>query len=588
MEDMPTDQFALVSPHRTENDLGLQTVDDEANAGLSTAVGARAAAVSPAVKSPPRSALSEAASDGAASSSASPLPPLAEPTPSGITLADYQSTGRVTRNRTRAAEGKEIRKPRYNFKANAQNPNAPEKPRWYNQTYLLFLALRKAGQPLPRGKLIPMALQLDMELSHARGLPPLFGGKTPQNTASGILTENRDQLFVSFIPEGQKHVYFKLSYEPGNFHTALEAYNSWNDTLINIDWPYLFSKNRPAYEAMLRRKELIVSPSRSSTPAAVTDNKREDDSTESKPPVKPLVFDAVKDVASMCHEGADLKAELVEGTADLANSPKRKREDDEATGDDLFKKVCKLEPSVEEGEELQTGLAGAPALPLVPLDPPLEEKHVKTLKALERTKAIRLADVKDPELVFTNADDDVIPTSLRDILEVKESTIPNSGRGVFAKWFLPANTEVGFYFGIPMTEDEFDSLKGNLGVSNAYAHRYRLTVIDGTDEEGQPYPVDNPHFYCPFHFMNENPAHANMVFYAGPLVNQIICMTTKDIHPGEELFVNYGTAVERHWAGPPDSRISSRSTPDPQKKTPGAHAKKKAAAAKGKRKKSNK
>ncbi|KAI8593479.1 hypothetical protein BDZ88DRAFT_391005 [Geranomyces variabilis] len=537
---MPTDQFAPVSPHRTENDLCLQTVDDGAFASLPTAVGVRtAAAVSPAVKSPPHSALSEAASDGAASSSASPLPPLAEPTPSGITLADYQSTGRVTRNRTRAAEGKEIRKPRYNFKANAQNPNAPEKPRWYNQTYLLFLALRKAGQPLPRGKLIPMALQLDMELSHARGLPPLFGGKTPQNTASGILTENRDQLFVSFIPEGQKHVYFKLSYEPGNFHTALETYNSWNDTLINIDWPYLFSKNRPAYEAM-------------------------------------------------------------------------KREDDEATGGDFSKKVCKLEPAVEEREEVQTGLAGAPALPLVPLDPPLEEKHVKTLKALERTKAIRLADVKDPELVFTNADDDVIPTSLRDILEVKESTvnfwrccwviclysvltsflrrfqIPNSGRGVFAKWFLPANTEVGFYFGIPMTEDEFDSLKGNLGVSNAYAHRYRLTVIDGTDDEGQPYPVDNPHFYCPFHFMNENPGHANMVFYAGPLVNQIICMTTKDIQPGEELFVNYGTAVERHWAGPPDSRISSRSTPDPQKKTSGAHTKKKAAAAKGKRKKSNK
>ncbi|KAJ3179884.1 hypothetical protein HDU87_002452 [Geranomyces variabilis] len=581
--DMSTDQLAPGSPHRTEQDLGLQAVVHGETVVSSTAMGARAAAVSPAVKSPTPSALSEAASDGATSSSASPLPPLAEASPSGITMADYQSTGRVTRNRTRAAEGREIRKPRYNFKANAQNPNAPEKPRWYNQTYLLFLALRKAGQPLPRGKLIPMALQLDMELSHARGLPPLFGGKTPQNTASGILTENRDQLFVSFIPEGQKHVYFKLSYEPGNFNTALEAYNNWNDTLINIDWPYLFSKNRPAYEATLRRKELIVSPSRSSTPAPVPDFKPEDDLAESNPPIMPLVFD-VKGEASMDLEGADLKAEPVESTSHLSSSPKRKREDDEATRDGSLTKTCKLEPSVDEREELQTGLAGAQALPLVPLDPPLEAKHVKTLKALERTKAIRLADVKDPELVFTNADDDVIPTSLRDILEVKESTIPNSGRGVFAKWFLPANTEVGFYFGIPMTEDEFDSLKGNLGVSNAYAHRYRLTVIDGTDDEGQPYPVDNPHFYCPFHFMNENPGHANMVFYAGPLVNQIICMTTKDIQPGEELFVNYGTAVERHWPGPVDSRTSSRSTPDPQKKTSGPRK----AAVKGKRKKSNK
>ncbi|KAJ3154539.1 Histone-lysine N-methyltransferase setd7 [Geranomyces michiganensis] len=555
------------------------------------------------------SAPAETAANGVAPSpSSSPLPLLAEPSPSGVTLADYQSTGRVTRNRTRAAEGKEIRKPRYNFKANAPNPNAPEKPRWYNQTYLLFLALRKAGEPLPRGKLIPMALQLDMELSRERGLPPLFGGKvrdirlnywgvpmavyesrrltkqpvrqTPQNTASGILTENRDQLFVSFKPEGQKHVYFKLSYEPGNFSTALEAYNRWNDTLIQVDWPYLFSKNRPAYEAMLRGKKLIASPSRSSTPTAATNgDEPEEQSTDGRSPVKALAFEDVKDEASRSLQGSDLASQPAEDMAALANSPKRKREVDENTDDESQKKVMKSEPTKIDQEACSTGHSGTQALPLVPLDALPDEKQVKALEALERTKVIRLADANDPELIFTNADDDDIPKSLRDILEVKESTIPNAGRGVFAKRFIPAITEVGFYFGVPMTEDEFDSLKGTVGVSNAYAHRYRLTVIDGTNDEGQPYPVDNPHFYCPFHFVNEDARRANMLFYAGPQVNQIICITTKDIQPGEELFVNYGTAVERHWDLPPEeARGSRRSTPDPHSKATGAQKPKKRAA----------
>ena len=52
-----------------------------------------------------------------------------------------------------------------------------DKPRWWNQTYLLYLVLRKATRPLGRKDLITEALALDEEISKERKLPKLFGGK---------------------------------------------------------------------------------------------------------------------------------------------------------------------------------------------------------------------------------------------------------------------------------------------------------------------------------------------------------------------------------------------------------------------------
>jgi hypothetical protein len=52
-----------------------------------------------------------------------------------------------------------------------------DRPRWWNQTYLLYLVLRKATRPLGRKDLISEALELDESISEERGLPKLFGGK---------------------------------------------------------------------------------------------------------------------------------------------------------------------------------------------------------------------------------------------------------------------------------------------------------------------------------------------------------------------------------------------------------------------------
>ncbi|CAJ0843425.1 16422_t:CDS:2, partial [Entrophospora sp. SA101] len=140
-----------------------------------------------------------------------------------------------------------------------------------------------------------------------------------------------------------------------------------------------------------------------------------------------------------------------------------------------------------------------------------------------------------------------VPKSLSDVVEVKESTILNAGNGLFAKRNLPTSTPLGFYFGIPMSEDEFDQHKDEVGRSSHYSMRYKKTILDATDDNGEPFTNPQGKIFCPFHFMNEDP-FGNMVFIEGSTVNQVICLTKREIKKGEELFVYYGGEVDReHW-----------------------------------------
>lgn len=51
-------------------------------------------------------------------------------------------------------------------------------PRWYNQAYLLFLALRQHPQnSLPRIQLIEAAIELDKKIGVELQLPRVFRGK---------------------------------------------------------------------------------------------------------------------------------------------------------------------------------------------------------------------------------------------------------------------------------------------------------------------------------------------------------------------------------------------------------------------------
>ncbi|RKP06347.1 hypothetical protein THASP1DRAFT_31829 [Thamnocephalis sphaerospora] len=155
-------------------------------------------------------------------------------------------------------------------------------------------------------------------------------------------------------------------------------------------------------------------------------------------------------------------------------------------------------------------------------------------------------------IVLEDVDAEGCPTCLDDVVFVAPSTIPNAGRGLFAARALPSWTPIGFYFGVPMNEDEFDTLKDGVGLASHYSIMYRRTVLDATDDDGQPWTdpnaLVNGGMYCPFHFMNEDVGRGNVAFIEGSDVNQVICMTTHPVREGEELFAYYGSEVDRHWA----------------------------------------
>jgi prepilin-type processing-associated H-X9-DG protein len=65
--------------------------------------------------------------------------------------------------------------------------------------------------------------------------------------------------------------------------------------------------------------------------------------------------------------------------------------------------------------------------------------------------------------------------------------------------------------------------------------------LDATDEAGMPYSEN----LCPFPYINEDPPRSNVAFVDGHIVNQILVMTTRDIQPEEELFVDYGHEMDR-------------------------------------------
>jgi hypothetical protein len=136
-----------------------------------------------------------------------------------------------------------------------------------------------------------------------------------------------------------------------------------------------------------------------------------------------------------------------------------------------------------------------------------------------------------PKPRIDNQDDGDSPKSWRDIIHY------NTVKGrLEAKRGIPKYTPLGFYFGVPLTEDEFDSMKDGLGKASDYAIMYRKTVIDPTDEYGQLYSHND---VCPFYYVTETSMRhkANVKFYEGDIVNQVICYSKKDIKPNEELIV---------------------------------------------------
>ncbi|KAG2188694.1 hypothetical protein INT44_003833, partial [Umbelopsis vinacea] len=491
-------------------------------------------------------------------------------------------------------------------RGNKSNPFArlSTQPRWHNQSYMLFLALRQhPDRCLPRTELIKAALAMDKKISDELKLPKVFRGKTPMNSASAILTNNSDRYFIPYKPAGSRSTHFKLAYEPCNFQHAVEEYRIWEKKLVEHDWPYCFGirKHTPPTDtgndiqpdtthpsdAQNEIKEEIEACSISGVNTAdletflsATAILNSETAVKLDAPVSEIRDTDIETERRRSSDGSESSGHKRSATNNtvfsensVSGSPPAKKPKIELTEFDRYISRRKLSSSESPSSALAASKIEPDSPPPLTLSPTLLPKseppaspprpagQLKSNSAISSLPAaIEGKDTginttlpsEDPSHVdLSDLDLSNVPKCWQDIVEVKPSTVPNSGNGLFAARDLPHNTPLGFYFGVPMTEDEFDSLKDNVGMASQYSIMYRKTVLDATDADGMPYTDPEGEMYCPFHFMNENEEkNSNITFLEGALVNQVICWTKRDIKEGEELFVWYGRDVDRHWEDP--------------------------------------
>ncbi|KAF9425730.1 hypothetical protein BGZ94_007286 [Podila epigama] len=389
----------------------------------------------------------------------------------------------------------------------ALTPRAHFKPRWHTQPYMMFLALRAIPQrTAARQELIMAAVELDKKFSAEKNLPRVFTGKTPMNSASACLTNNGDKYFIPFKPEGSRSTHFRLAYEPCDFETARREYDHWMEKLISQDWPLCFG---------VPKDDIISSQQPSRRGSADMDVQYDQEPLPSPMGTK-------RRGQKLDTQDSLLKKPKAEEDGESLATPTQTQNQDELR---FFDKLEKM------------GIHSAPSTPCTTAPPVLYTNEGPAFDTKYKVGSSYHLDDLDLSKV---------PSRLDDMVRVDASKIPNAGNGLFAKIDIPASTPLGFYFGVPMTENEFDSLKDGVGYASQYTLMYRRTVLDATDENGMPYSDPKNRFFCPFHFMNEDP-NGNVSFITGSVDNQIVCTSNRDIKAGEELLVYYGKETDRHW-----------------------------------------
>ena len=120
------------------------------------------------------------------------------------------------------------------------------------------------------------------------------------------------------------------------------------------------------------------------------------------------------------------------------------------------------------------------------------------------------------------------------LIELKKSGIPKAGTGVFAKQDIPAKTDLGYYRGEALTEEQFHKRHGESGLGS-----YVLTVnhpvipksyiyVDGEKKGNWTSRMNSP---------RGTHLTPNVIFYEDGTV-----FAKRNIKKGEELLVGYGSS----------------------------------------------
>ncbi|CAB4384664.1 unnamed protein product [Rhizophagus irregularis] len=427
------------------------------------------------------------------------------------------------------------------------------RPRWHNQQHMMLLALQNSPDyTLARGDLIDAAISLDEKLSAVTGLPRCFTGQTPRNSASACLTTNADKYFTVFKKDPNSHTnYYKLSFIPNDLDDAIKHYRRWMNDIIEHDWPLCFGKPKKLKTVQNSGHIVMLSVGAVSNPLHSRCRRCV---AESSCDTKLPACGKCKSRGHLCIY--PFRAGVYEKTergkvkcSTLPTSQTNPNPNPNQNPNQNPHQNPNPNPNPNPNQNQNQNQNG-----VIDTRPATATRNKKKLQQqiVEQQKRMESGDpdacrASLPDEILDGLDLSNVPKSLDDVVEVRLSTIPNAGNGLFAKRNLPIGTPLGFYFGVPMMEDEFDERKDKVGKASHYSMRYKHTILDATDEKGEPFTKRDGPIFCPFHFMNEDP-FGNMVFLEGSEVNQVICWTKRDIKKGEELFVYYGGDVDReHW-----------------------------------------
>jgi SET domain-containing protein len=113
-------------------------------------------------------------------------------------------------------------------------------------------------------------------------------------------------------------------------------------------------------------------------------------------------------------------------------------------------------------------------------------------------------------------------------MEIRQSNLPDAGRGVFTKAFIPKGAFLGYYRGKIVNLDKVKDAD------------YVLSLEDGTSICGK----NSNHFSALLNCPTATQYSANVTFTPDGKLE-----TVRDVKAGEELFVDYGRA---YWTGRPD------------------------------------
>lgn len=120
-------------------------------------------------------------------------------------------------------------------------------------------------------------------------------------------------------------------------------------------------------------------------------------------------------------------------------------------------------------------------------------------------------------------------------LAIKKSGLPGAGKGLFTKVFIPKGTKIVEYKGTITTWKEVDHKQGENGYIYYVKRNY---VIDA-----RPHPTALARYANDAKGLFRVKGMTNNAEYTEEN-NQVFITATKDIDPGQEIFVDYG---KEYW-----------------------------------------